>query len=82
MRIEEDQSENQPESRFYNSDKEGALSEAGEINAAGGFAWVVPEYGDDMGHENVFWGYRLVFFSAPRVIHRGRRSKLEAGVGT
>ena len=26
------------------------------------WAWVVPEYGNDMGHENVLWGHRVWFF--------------------
>lgn len=59
-----------PEREFFNGNKEAAEKRALEINEAGGFAWTEAEYGNDMGHENVFWGYRVMFFSPGRVAER------------
>jgi hypothetical protein len=78
---------NMPERLFMHGDKDGAEAKALEINEAGGFAWVEAEYGSDMGHDNVFWGYRVMFISPERVERRMVRVKLEdqereAGVGS
>lgn len=43
---------------------EQAKAEAAKLIEQGCLAWVVPEYGNDMGHENVYWGHRVYFFEA------------------
>lgn len=48
--------------------KEEATAKAEAIVAAGGLAWVEAEYGNDMGRENVFWGYRVKFFPAKKEV--------------
>jgi hypothetical protein len=55
-----------PEGVFVQDESE-ARERAEAIVAEGGLAWVVPEYGGDMGRENVFWGWRVMFFSRERI---------------
>lgn len=59
-----------PPSNGYLGDKDQAKVYAEEIIKAGGLAWIEPEYGGDMGRDNVYWGHRVKFFSKTMIENR------------
>lgn len=63
-----------PPTRKFVGGKEQAEAEAGTIVALGGLAWIEAEYGDEMGHLNVFQGYRVMYFS-PETVKRAATGK-------
>lgn len=56
-----------PEREFSGYERSRADARAEEIRSQGGLAWVEDEYGDEMGHSNVFQGLVVRFFSPERV---------------
>lgn len=61
----------EPQSRMLDLHKGETGPEAiAQIEEQGGIAWVRPEYGSDMGHENVYWGERLFFFTPEAIQQR------------
>lgn len=61
----------EPQSRMLELHGGETAAEAiAQIEEQGGIAWVRPEYGSDMGHENVYWGERLFFFTLEAIQQR------------
>lgn len=53
-----------PKSKYIGFVKDEAEAEAQRIIKNGGLAWVREERGNDMGVQDAFWGYRVMYFQA------------------